>query len=240
MPLSALFAAMLALFVAAAGPARADDSLTRFENGVVVELFTAQGCVACPPVEAFFATLADRPDVIALALHVDYWDYIGWKDRFAQPAFTERQKGYARRVRSNTVYTPQMIVGGLDRVSGFRPMEVGDRLAHHAARPGSVELGLERTGERLTIRATAPALLDRPAVVQLVRYLPSATVHIRKGENAGHRGSYRNIVTLWDEVGRWDGAAPLTLSVPLQGTEPVVVILQETGFGPILAAGRLR
>ena len=236
---SALFAATLALIVAVAGPARA-DSVDRLEHGVVLELFTAQGCVSCPPVEAFFATLADRPDVIALALHVDYWDYIGWKDRFAQPAFTERQKGYARRVRSNTVYTPQMIVGGLDRVSGFRPMEVGDQLARHASLPGDIDLGLERSGERVTIRASAPAALAQPVVVQLVRYQPSATVHIRAGENAGHRGTYRNIVTLWDEVGRWDGAAPLLLSVAATGPEPVVVILQETGFGPIVAAARLR
>ena len=62
----------------------------------VVELFTSQGCSSCPPAEAYLGELAERDDVVALEFHVDYWDYIGWKDRFAQSAFTDRQKAYSR------------------------------------------------------------------------------------------------------------------------------------------------
>src|SRR4051812_38711022 len=79
---------------------------------VVVELFTSQGCNSCPPADAFLAELAKRPDVLALSLHVDYWDYIGWKDPFAQHAFTVRQRDYSRALSQRYVYTPQMVING--------------------------------------------------------------------------------------------------------------------------------
>jgi len=79
---------------------------------VVVELFTSQGCSSCPPADALMIELVQRKDVIGLALHVDYWDYIGWKDEYGDPSFTRRQKGYAHRAGRKMVYTPQMIVNG--------------------------------------------------------------------------------------------------------------------------------
>ncbi len=81
--------AFLSLFLAASASA---DS-----NPVVVELFTSQGCSSCPPADQIMHELAKRDDVIGLALHVDYWDYIGWKDEFADPDHTERQRAYARK-----------------------------------------------------------------------------------------------------------------------------------------------
>ena len=85
---------------------------------VVVELFTSQGCSACPPADAVLQDLAEKPHVLALAFHVDYWDYIGWKDTFAQPVFTQRQKTYAKRLGRKHVYTPQMIINGHHDVVG--------------------------------------------------------------------------------------------------------------------------
>src|SRR4051794_13625985 len=78
----------------------------------VVELFTSQGCASCPPADALLSELAKRPNVIALSFPVDYWDYLGWKDTLAQPAFTARQRGYAHLRGDRQVYTPQLIVNG--------------------------------------------------------------------------------------------------------------------------------
>jgi hypothetical protein len=232
---------MAAAFAAAqAGAVRAQDAQAAPEPGVVIELYTSQGCAACPPADTLFATFADRPGVIALALHVDYWDYIGWRDRFAKPEFTARQKSYARRSGSATIYTPQMIIGGTDRVQGFRPMAVQDLLVQHAARAPVVRLALHRDGGSLRIEAEANPPLGREVSVQLVRYEPTQSLRIGAGENAGLEATYRNVVTLWAEVARWDGAGRMIHETPVEGTLPIVVILQEAGNGAILSAMRLR
>jgi hypothetical protein len=110
------------------------------DGPVVVELFTSQGCAACPPADAMMQDLAAREDVIALSLHVDYWNYLGWEDTFSQAVFTDRQYGYGRAAGSTVVYTPQLIVGGQDRVMGARAMELADRIAAHRAAPDPVAL----------------------------------------------------------------------------------------------------
>jgi hypothetical protein len=227
-------AMMFALAMLAAGSGQAQD------NPVVVELFTSQGCSSCPPADDMFRDLARMDGVVALALHVDYWDYIGWKDSFAQPAFTLRQQNYARAAGERTVYTPQLIVGGLDRVVGADAMAVMDHLRAHAAAQTGITIDVTRQDGTIVIRADARPGPGEPMVVQLVRYVPEETVSIEQGENAGHRLTYVNIVTAWDEVALWPAGEPLTLTVPFDGTEPGVVIVQEQGFGRIMAAATLR
>ncbi|MFE3835497.1 DUF1223 domain-containing protein [Pseudogemmobacter sonorensis] len=228
---SAVCGAFCGIVLCAAGALRA-------EPVVVVELFTSQGCVSCPPADAFFARLAEDPRVIPLSLHVDYWDYIGWKDSFADPRFTERQKAYARAIGSKTIYTPQFIVEGLDRVEGFSADETLAHIAHRLARPSAVSLRVTRRGGGLVIHADADPPLDQPVRVQVVRYLPEQTVTIERGENAGKTVTYRNVVTSWDNLGDWPGRAPLELEVALAGDAPAVVIVQAPGPGEILAAAR--
>lgn len=236
--MSRALCAALCLWFAASLPATAQ--VAEGEPGVVVELFTSQGCVSCPPADALMGRLADRPGVIALSLHVDIWDYLGWRDRFAQPAFTERQKAYARAEGSRSLFTPQMIVAGTYRLGGVRGMELADLLQAEAARPARVQLVLRRVGAMLEIVARAEPPLERGAVVDLVRYHPQATVSIGAGENAGRTVTHHNIVTLWETLGRWDGNGPVTFHVRLEGPEPAVVIVQEQGPGAILAAARSR
>lgn len=208
------------------------------EPVVVVELFTSQGCASCPPADEFLETLVKDPRVIPLSLHVDYWDYIGWEDSFADPKFTERQKAYARASGSRMIYTPQMIVGGEERVEGYAPDELAVHLGDHLAQPAQVVLSVQRKGDMLVIRADADPPLATPVRVQLVRYRPEETVEIQRGENAGKVITYRNIVTSWDSLGDWPGTAPLELSAPVKGGDPAVVIVQEEGPAAILAAAR--
>lgn len=206
---------------------------------VVVELFTSQGCSSCPPADALMADLATQPGVIALALHVDYWDYLGWEDGFASPVFTQRQKRYAKAVGAKMIYTPQMIVAGADRVPGNRPDEVLARIAAHSALAPRVVLQVTRQGGQVVINALADPPLANGAVVQLVRFRPEETVTITRGENAGREVRYHNIVTEWAPVADWPGTAPLDLVVQADGAAPVVVIVQEPGPGAVLAAVRL-
>lgn len=213
------------------------------DGPVVIELFTAQGCVSCPPADAHLAEhLAARDDVIALALHVDYWDYIGWEDAFARPEFTARQKNYARANGNRTIYTPQMIVGGRDMVAGFRPMQLAERIAEHRARPDTVVLSARHMGDgmvEIVARRTDAALPDA-MTVQLVRYTPRREVSITRGENAGRTIVYANIVTDWQQVDHWDGRADYTAQVPAPGDEPAAVIIQAEGPGPVIAAAMAR
>ena len=211
------------------------------QGPVVVELYTSQGCSSCPPADSYFAKeLAGRDDVIALALHVDYWDYIGWKDDFANPAYTKRQRNYARAAGHRTVYTPQMIIGGKDHVVGTHPKDVRKHVAAHASIPQSVSVSLARDGNRLKVALSAAEALDTPMVVQVVRYIDLATRDIKRGENAGRTLSYANIVTEWRSIGEWSTRSDKTMSTRVEGDAPVVVIVQRKGFGRIEAAAELR
>src|SRR5260370_22431996 len=78
----------------------------------VVELFTSQGCSSCPPADAYIGELTQRRDVLALTFHVDYWDDLGWRDRFCLPDAVQRHRAYAKSLRLSSVYTPQVIIDG--------------------------------------------------------------------------------------------------------------------------------
>lgn len=207
---------------------------------VVVELYTSQGCSSCPPADQMLGDLAGRDDVIALALHVDYWDYIGWKDIFADPQYTKRQRSYAQAAGHRSVYTPQFIVQGQDHVIGAKSMKLSDAIQTHKAQTGSVEVELSRAGGKLRVSATSDRRFSAPLVVQLVTYKSKEAVSVKRGENAGRTLNYHNIVTSWQQVDKWNGAKPLSASYSVDAGAPVVVIVQEPGFGQILAAGHLR
>ena len=210
------------------------------DNKVVVELYTSQGCSSCPPADALLAEMIGRDDVIALALHVDYWDYLGWKDNFGSPAFTTRQHGYAQAAQAATVYTPQMIIGGVNHVIGSKTMEVMDHIAAQRAAPDLVSIQAQRVGNQIQIQAQPKATGLGNLVVQIVRYKPEETVAIRRGENAGKSISYVNIVKSVKVIGRWDGVSPLNATTPVTGDDPAVVIIQRDQFGAILAAAEIR
>ncbi len=222
------------LLVCANTPAMAQS-----EPVVVVELYTSQGCSSCPPADAFMAELVQNPQVIALALHVDYWDYIGWKDSFAQAAFTERQKAYASAIGSHTIYTPQMIINGAERIEGNNPAAVTMAVANHLAQPGDVSLQLLRSGDTLSIDASSASADATPMDVHLVRYTAEQMVEITRGENAGKSPTYHNIVTDWQVLGQWTPTEPLATTTPVTGDAPIIVIIQRAGNDTIVAAARL-
>lgn len=222
-----------AISLVVAGAAQAES------NPVVVELFTSQGCSSCPPADQLLKELGDREDVIPLALHIDYWDYIGWKDIFAQSIFTKRQKAYARSAGRTMIYTPQMIIDGQEDIVGNRPMDLADLIARHKAHPSPVGLTITRQGDTLHIVANAKEP-QGPLDIHLVRYTPRQTVSIKRGENSGLTATYTNIVTDWQRLEPWDGHGTLDRVTPVSGDAPVVVLVQKVAYGSILAAARLR
>ena len=209
------------------------------QSPVVVELFTSQGCPSCPPADKLLHELAQRDDVIPLALHVDYWDYIGWKDEFSHPDYAKRQRGYAVQAKRRSVYTPQMIVNGVTDIVGARRMELSKAIAHHADLPSRVELSVNRSGSEILINAQ-PTNVDGPLIVRMLRYTPQRSANITRGENAGHTMPYANVTENWTVLAEWDGTTALALTSVVEGDKPVVVLVQQDQHGPILAAVRLR
>src|SRR5271167_4194037 len=116
------------MFIGALG-ALCPQIATAAERPVVVELFTSQGCSSCPPANAYLNELSKRPsDVLALAFHVTYWDYLGWKDPFSLKLATDRQERYGRRFGDGS-YTPEIVVDGSSGMVGSDRGEVNKTIA---------------------------------------------------------------------------------------------------------------
>ncbi len=205
-------------------------------NPVVVELYTSQGCSSCPPADQVLAELDGHDYVIALALHVDYWDYLGWADDFANPQFSARQRRYARAWRERSVYTPQMVIHGSQYMVGSRGDEVQRQIMMREDMPAPVNLSVAESGDATTVSLTPAHAPVGEATVYLVRYSPGETVEIQRGENAGKRIHYVNIVESWDTIANWGGDAGLTLQIDNLSSGNYVLIVQQAGQGEILVA----
>lgn len=198
----------------------------------VVELFTSQGCSSCPPADGILSELADRGDLVALSYHVDYWDYLGWRDTLATTGNTERQYAYGRSFGARSVYTPQAVVNGRLHMSGAQRQRIDgtiDRLA--AAGEGmTIDVSAAYSGESIVIRLGEGAGGQKAHVV-LAYFDPESTVTIRRGENTGRTVTYRNAVTSVQTVGMWHGDAE-RLEVPvaemeMRGAGGCAILLQQ-------------
>lgn len=210
---------------------------------VVVELFTSQGCSSCPKADAYLRELAARDDVIALSFAVDYWDFLGWKDTLASPAFTKRQRAYAKALDLSGVYTPQIVVDGVAEGVGSRRAAIEQHIAKQSATPLPVPLHFTDDGATLTLHVGAGKAPERAATLWLVRYAKEETVEIRRGENRGKTMTYAHAVRGLMPIGMWDGSAT-TVTLPktemlMQGYEGCVALLQMRDGGPILGAARI-
>ena len=209
------------------------------ESPVVVELYTSQGCSSCPPADRLLSRLARNDNVIALALHVDYWDYLGWKDEFANPEYSNRQRLYARVWHERSVYTPQMVVQGVSYMVGSRGDEIQRQIMQAEGNDEVVSVSASNEGAGIRIEITPIGGAHPEADIQLVRYTAGESVVIARGENAGKTIEYINVVQDWQVLGRWDGAGPTVVNVPSAEAGDYVVIIQAPGPGLIYAATRL-
>lgn len=227
----------LALLVAAAMPAAADDVAP-----VLVELFTSQGCSSCPPADALAGRLAARDDVVMLSFHVNYWDYIGWKDPFASEATTRRQYTYATALGERNVYTPQMVIAGHQPVVGSDERAVLQAIAKAAgaAAPGPrITVVRDGDGIRVSLGEGPPPQL--PAEVILVRYDTRRETQVERGENAGRTIINHHVVRDFQVIGEWDGSASeITVDAAALGADHgrggCAVVVQTRDQGPVIAA----
>lgn len=219
-----------ALFFPLSGTAVAQD------NVVLVELFTSQGCSSCPPADETLTYLAQRKDVLALSLHVDYWDYLGWQDTFAHAEHTARQAEYRDRLGSRVLFTPQVVVGGTESVPGYKRSMIEGAIARAAESPQDASIEIQKEDGMLHAEISNKGA-QRASTIWVAAYDRSATVEIERGENAGRTFTYRNVVDKLMKVGPWqvDGQHRFSLPQPGPG-EGIAVWLQEDRTGRILAA----
>ena len=208
----------------------------------VIELFTSQGCSSCPPADEVLATLAKNPDLIAISLPVDYWDYLGWKDTFAKPAFTERQRAYSSARGDRQVYTPQAVINGREHANGASRSQI-DRAIAATASGLNVPVGLTRKGDGVVVSVGAVAAASK-GVIWLLPVIGQREVAIGRGENARTKVVYTNIVREVAPLGDWSGSATnlAITSAQLKDAESVVVIVQSGTAarpGPILGAAQI-
>ncbi len=201
----------------------------------VLELFTSEGCSSCPPSEVIVNELARRPDVLALSFHVDYWDGLGWRDRYSLASATERQRGYARTLRLSSVYTPQAVVDGSRDMVGSQRRAVTEAVS---ARREGVATDVSISGGTIQVHVGAGSDATS-ADVLLVGYLREVTTAIGRGENSGRTLTESNIVLSMSVLGSWNGRShefELGVGKLPKNTTDIAVLVQSAGQGAILGA----
>lgn len=245
-----LAAAALAVSVlAGADAARAEDQPDDRPLGVV-ELFTSQGCNSCPPADELFAELAAKPDLVALSYHVDYWDYLGWRDTLSRKENTERQFEYMRAFNNRSVYTPQAVINGRIHVNGASRPEVDGALDSMAKAGEGMQVGIRisHTKDGVVIDAgrAAGGASNKLAHVVVVYFDAPKTVTINRGENGGRRLTYWNAVSDIQTAGMWHGEAkryelPMSEIAKKDGCAVLLQSVDKEGLpGPILGAALIR
>ncbi|MBR1214536.1 DUF1223 domain-containing protein [Bradyrhizobium sp. JYMT SZCCT0180] len=225
--------------VAIIRPAHADPR-------AVVELFTSQGCSSCPPADEIIGELAKDPNVIALSMPIEYWDYLGWKDTLADSRFSARQKAYSQMRGDRDVYTPQVIVNGSAKVVGSDRAGIDSAIQHTQKATGvmSVPVTMTLSGKHINVSVAASnAPTSSQGEVWICSVSKAVPISIGRGENRGRQVTYYNVVRNILKVGDWNGNSG-SWTVPLEnisrdGVDAAVVYVQDGNRekpGPMLGA----
>jgi len=213
------------------------------EPPVVVELFTSQGCSSCPPADKFLGELAKRPELLVLAFHVEYWNYIGWTDPYSKPWATRRQRDYSTRLKQRFIYTPEMVVQGSAEGIGSERDTI-EALIRTAAenRPPHPDLKLHwrDDGALLVDLGDGRSPSGQPATVWLVGFDRMHTTQVMAGENEGKTAWDHRPVRSFRRLGGWAGYSEELVVPPDEaknlGDYGAAIIVQQDGTGPILTA----
>lgn len=175
---------------------------TATENGVLVELFTSQGCSSCPPAEKLFNQIENISErAIPLAFHVDYWDYLGWNDSFASAEWTERQKDYGAKFDLRSIYTPQAVVAGRAEMNGADANAIGKNITKIKDSAVTFDLktyapsnGAKAGTSGLSIHASFHELQESDVALLIAITESKLNTHVRSGENTGRALEENHVV----------------------------------------------
>jgi hypothetical protein len=227
------FKSYLALMLAA--PAAIASSAHAGDVKGVVEIFTSQGCSSCRSADRTFSEVISQNGVLGLAWHVDYWDYLGWRDTFSSPQATARQEAYSKGPGKGRIYTPQVIVNGKTLVARSRSSSA---IVSAMQGPLPVRVTIEPGGKGFVVEAGEGG--GRANLV-LVKFFRSKTVAIKRGENVGYTITYNHPVIDSRNIGAWNGHA-LRQELPpgeCGASTGCAILLQRGGAGEILGAAML-
>jgi hypothetical protein len=248
--------AALVLFAGSAFALPAAGSACAAQSGpqttALVELYTSEGCSSCPPADRWLASTfranAKAAGAIPLAFHVDYWDRLGWKDRFATAAYTERQYAAMRANRSRFVYTPQVLVQGKD-IPQWRGDTGGaaTAIAAASARPARAQITLSATPQRGAVAVRAAVRVadaaDRKGAVLHIALVDSGLVSdVHAGENSGERLAHDHVVRAFRDGPSVDAAgavaAEMVIALPAEAGQAAMLVafVQNEGTGDVLQA----
>ncbi len=228
-------AALILGLASFAGAAQAQSA-----KKVLIELYTSQGCSSCPPAEAFLGELAKRDDIIALEFHVDYWNYLGWKDPFSSKQYTERQHAYVKRMGKRYVYTPQMVLNGTEDAVGSRRGQVLAAI-DTARKHSQIDIVIAKNdAKNVTVKIGGGFRLSSPAEVWLFAYDSRHETSVPRGENSGRTLINTNVVRAIRNVGKWRGKdTEIKLPIGMMGIDDqdgCAIVVQEPDGGRVFGA----
>lgn len=197
---------------AIAAPLLTTKAQAASDKPVLVELFTSQGCSSCPAADKLAASLIGATVV---SFNVDYWDYLGWRDTLAKPEYTQRQLDYAKSRGDNDVYTPQMIIDGTAHAVGSSQAAVTNAISAASKTQARLPMTLTANDMELIVDLGAGEAVGE-ATLWLMAIAPSVLVKVERGENAGQKIAYHNVVRKLVPAGMWNGQAA-KLTFPSKG-----------------------
>jgi hypothetical protein len=209
----------------------------------VVELYTSEGCSSCPPADRWLSTLKGRSDVLALGFHVTYWDQLGWPDRFATAATTQRQHRWREAHKGPYVYTPQIVLDGRD-MRDWSSLRSGvlskPKIVLGAGATATIKLEAQDGVVRASV---ANAAVDKPLAGYWVVLEDGISSRVKAGENSGSTLTHNHVVVHYQPVAAWAAGAPLqsTLTLPaalkpLGARRVAFVLTQGDGLQAVQAA----
>lgn len=187
---------MTALSFSVSGNQKIKDRLTIELGFAVVELFTSEGCSSCPPADELAITLSKeyRGNVYFLGYHVDYWDYVGWKDKFSQPEHTKLQTQYATAFNLNSIYTPQAVINGKKEFVGSDQRLLRQAIIAELKIKPSADIQLAAERNKDSISASYTTLVSANQILKIALVQVHAETVVKKGENKDRKLNHINVV----------------------------------------------